>query len=498
MKKSIVLLLAVAGLGLTACTTDDSVSGADASNNDTDPVILSDAGAVTRSNMSVDLANSWADGDALGVFESWDETSSGSFADYGKQNAKLGFRASFTYGGISYTNRFIQDGVLEKTIASSDMVGFDKTSDVTHFKSYYTYYTYFPYVSTATKTSVPFTLSSTQTQTTPNVWSNQSAGSNFTWYAAEKIMRPADRIVPIGPNRLLPVAEFNIIRDDATLDGYYLTSVIMTPTSGTMATGAITGGIDLTAVSGYSTLTFGSTAEQYTLDTKGTGSGIQVADANVTKDHSFSVYMSVPPAADNAYRVSAIFTNGTDIRAITVTRSDAFTITSGKGNLIRYYFKSSAAVNPAEKVNKLFDCKYYVWDEVLKTTDGGVIGTGHNGYLEFLQDYNSKDATDRTYNGKDLKTSYNTITDGVATNVCKDCPTYDQIQMYLAAGVYWGDGPDGYVYVAPNGATVTKGLWMMKKEYITGFDDGTAAKITQTTSSTKHPSAQISCCQYFT
>jgi len=330
MKKPTGLLYVLAALCLTACTTEDSANKVSGAEGDTDPMFLSDIGASTRSNMNMDLVNTWADGDVLGLFESWDENRSNSFMDYGKQNAKYNFTASFTYGGQAYTNKFVQEGVLDKTIASSDMVGFKSTPDVTHFNSYYTAYSYFPYVSSATKTSVPFSLNSTQIQTTPNVWNNQAAGNNFTWYAAEKITRPADRVFPLGPNRLLPVAEFNIIRDDASLDGYYLTDVTMFPTDGTMATGTVTGGIDLTAVSGYSSLPLASTAGSYTLDTKNTGNGIQIIDANVTAGHSLSVYMSVPPAAEKEYQVKATFTNGMKIKAITVSRSDAFTITNGK------------------------------------------------------------------------------------------------------------------------------------------------------------------------
>ena len=45
--------------------------------------------------------------------------------------------------------------------------------------------------------------------------------------------------------------------------------------------------------------------------------------------------------------------------------------------------------------------------------------------------------------------------------------------MYINAGVYWGDGPIGYSFTAPDGTVVTQGLWI-KKEYISGFDTNSA------------------------
>jgi hypothetical protein len=58
---------------------------------------------------------------------------------------------------------------------------------------------------------------------------------------------------------------------------------------------------------------------------------------------------------------------------------------------------------------------------------------------------------------------YNTITSGVATNCCKNCPTLLQIQMYLGAGVMWD--------------TSKLGLWLKKPDYIAGFAAGTAPTV---------------------
>ncbi len=74
--------------------------------------------------------------------------------------------------------------------------------------------------------------------------------------------------------------------------------------------------------------------------------------------------------------------------------------------------------------------------------------------------------------------NYNTITSGVATNSCAKCPTYDQIQMYLGAGVYW-DNTTKWRYTS-TGADYTGGIWVKKKQYISGFDAGTATKATWT------------------
>jgi hypothetical protein len=351
MKKQLIII-ALAGISFISCTTNDDIANKVTTDSKIDPVFIYDNTSITRNSMSYDLVNTWVDGDNLGILSEWDETKSGTFIAKGKTNAKFTYYNSFVYKGHTYTNRFAQEGVIEGTLSQTDMIGFDNTPDAIHFASLYNFYVYYPYNATATsKNSIPFTLSSTQTQKTPNVWTSEAANYNFMWDVGSNFTRPADLKISMVMRRLLPVVEFNIIRDDATLDGYYLTGITMTPTSGTMATGAVTNGIDLTAVSGYSNLTFGSTAAQYSLDTKGTGSGIQIIDNNVKKDESFSVYMSVPPVASAEYTVVATFVNGTVTKCITVTRSDAFTITNGKGNLVRYYLKTSKGVEPETSGN---------------------------------------------------------------------------------------------------------------------------------------------------
>jgi len=70
-------------------------------------------------------------------------------------------------------------------------------------------------------------------------------------------------------------------------------------------------------------------------------------------------------------------------------------------------------------------------------------------------------------------TNYNTITSGVATNSCKDCPTYVQIQMYIGAGTYWDSTTP---WKDASGTTHTGGIWLKKKAYISGFDAETATK----------------------
>jgi len=81
--------------------------------------------------------------------------------------------------------------------------------------------------------------------------------------------------------------------------------------------------------------------------------------------------------------------------------------------------------------------------------------------------YYQWDATD------EYPTTYNTITSGVATNSCKNCPTYDQIQMYIGAGAYWDSTTP---WKDASGTTYTGGIWLKKKAYISGFDAETATK----------------------
>ena len=63
-----------------------------------------------------------------------------------------------------------------------------------------------------------------------------------------------------------------------------------------------------------------------------------------------------------------------------------------------------------------------------------------------------------------------------ATISCKLCPTYEQMQMYLGAGVYWDD--NGPAYRVNGGEIKTTGLWVKKKSTITGFNNNSAYKTT--------------------
>ena len=77
--------------------------------------------------------------------------------------------------------------------------------------------------------------------------------------------------------------------------------------------------------------------------------------------------------------------------------------------------------------------------------------------------------------GTGVKTTINGKNIFFATQSCKDCPTFDEICMYVAAGTYW----DRYkAWVDFQGNLQHGGLWMKKKTYITGFADGTAEKAT--------------------
>jgi len=89
---------------------------------------------------------------------------------------------------------------------------------------------------------------------------------------------------------------------------------------------------------------------------------------------------------------------------------------------------------------------------------------------------------DATANGTN---NYSTITSGVATNSCKDCPTLDQICMYIGAGTYWDSTTP---WKDASGTTHTGGLWLKKKPYISGFDAGTATKSYSATPTTGIPS----------
>jgi hypothetical protein len=63
-----------------------------------------------------------------------------------------------------------------------------------------------------------------------------------------------------------------------------------------------------------------------------------------------------------------------------------------------------------------------------------------------------------------------------ATQLCMSCPTEKEMKMYLGAGVYW-DKKGGPAFTLPGGKTYTQGLWVKKKEFISGFEAGTAVTV---------------------
>lgn len=433
------LIIALCGLAFASCSNlDESATGETSSNDEFTPAFISPVtNSETRNALTYDLQTTWTDGDEMGAIVEWKEDASSTtstFIPNGKTNAMFKFHGSFTYGGYTYTNSFAQYGLLtgEGGLSSADKVAWNATPDATHFTSLYNWYMYYPYSSatTVSKTAVPFSLSNTQTQTTPNEWNAKTACYNFMWDTETNLCRPADRKVPMKMKRLLPVAEFNIVRDDATLDGYNLTGITMTPTDATkpMPSGAVTNGINLEGLASCTSLTFGESAASFTLDNKGDGSGIAVT--SVDQNKSFSTYMSVAPAASKEYKLVATFSNGTKTKAITITRSDEFTIAAGKGNIVRYYFKSSYAKDPGDAIN--------------------------DGYSSYI-----------------MWTPNPPIT---------DCPSYNEITWYLSVGAYWDDGTatehQSYTLTNTSGVSTVyhTGLWLKKKQYIDGFTKDAPAK----------------------
>ena len=82
---------------------------------------------------------------------------------------------------------------------------------------------------------------------------------------------------------------------------------------------------------------------------------------------------------------------------------------------------------------------------------------------------------------------------GVASRMCKDCPTYDEICAYLGQGVYWDDGTVGtatsglQTYKLPYHSTLNPdnrdfhtGLWLKKKSASSWSSTATATGVTPT------------------
>jgi len=146
------------------------------------------------------------------------------------------------------------------------------------------------------------------------------------------------------------------------------------------------------------------------------------------------------------------------------TRSGTLTIIATASNGNAYYrqitLSSLSLTSGSMKAYKItlnpvttYSFKYYMWDATAEYVSG--------------------------------TNNYNTITSGVATNSCKDCPTYVQIQMYIGAGTYWDSTTQ---WKDASGTTHTGGLWLKKKAYISGFAAGTATKSTFATPTAGIPS----------
>jgi len=212
----------------------------------------------------------------------------------------------------------------------------------------------------------------------------------------------------------------------------HLTSVLRFDLSNVAFTGTLTSvNFAYTASSGSSLL---PASGSFTLSNTGTVTTGTLTDATswtvsnvATSSGTAPVYlMTFPDQRSGTLTITATDSNGNDYYR-KITLSD-FSLTSGS---IKAY---KVTLNPITT----YSLKYYQWD-----------ATG-----EYPAAYSTSKSA--------------------AVNSCKDCPTYDQIEMYIGAGVYWDsttpwkDASSGTVY--------TGGIWLKKKAYISGFDAGTATK----------------------
>jgi len=141
--------------------------------------------------------------------------------------------------------------------------------------------------------------------------------------------------------------------------------------------------------------------------------------------------MTFPDQRSGTLTIIATVSNGsTYSRTITLS---ALSLTSGSMKA----YKITLNLVPVTT----YSYKYYMWDATAEYVSG-------------------------VYN-------YNTITSGVATNSCKNCPTFDQMEMYIGAGTYWDSTTS---WKDDSGTAYTGGLWLKKKAYISGFASGTATK----------------------
>lgn len=91
-----------------------------------------------------------------------------------------------------------------------------------------------------------------------------------------------------------------------------------------------------------------------------------------------------------------------------------------------------------------------------------------------------------------------------ASQSCRNCPSTDEMQMYIGAGVLIDDGHTGtyqqsYTITDPvtgDKTTYHEGVWLKKKQYIVGFDSGTAPKVSNT-SGTKGRPTKDNISEYF-
>lgn len=312
-------ILAFAALAIAGCSNDET-SDSSSSKAKSDAVLLRDYDATTRNSMSEDLVNTWVDGDAVGLFGSWQQNGTTGYVTIGTSNAKYVFNGTGNYFAETPT---------------ADVEWKD-------YNSPHKFSLYYPYTASATSnTAVPFDVTNVQSQAKPDIFAAADAARfNFMWYNVSGATRPYDQIVPFRLKRMLPVAEFSIVRDDDALAGYKLQSIVLktSSTSGGLKTGTIT--VDLTAASGYTDLPFTTTTAvaNYTLNVTADNFAID----NLGMGRSFSAFMSVNPCALQGHTVVATFTDGTNTKTITTTYDNAnFTITAGKGNIVRYYLKSS-------------------------------------------------------------------------------------------------------------------------------------------------------------
>lgn len=82
-----------------------------------------------------------------------------------------------------------------------------------------------------------------------------------------------------------------------------------------------------------------------------------------------------------------------------------------------------------------------------------------------------------------------------ASQSCRNCPSTDEMQMYIGAGVLIDDGHTGtyqqsYTITDPvtgDKTTYHEGVWLKKKQYIVGFDSGTAPKVSNTAGTKGRP-----------